>query len=143
MKDGTHTSIEYMASDDTKRTAKLTATDIHMPLGPLGAWKTDDCEWIVNNPDGTTPQVEWIFIRATDGSVRKVRIASQYEDIATAQGGVGVIRSDFVYAYDDGSDEHRERQIFLIDPQGKHYRLIIDDVYRPFPVVPTFTVDHP
>jgi hypothetical protein len=64
MTDGTHTSIEYMASDDTKRTARLTATDIRFPLPWGKVLKTIDCEWIVNNPDGTTPVYTkyWPFV---------------------------------------------------------------------------------
>jgi hypothetical protein len=143
MQDGNHSSIRYKASDDRPRRGSLTETDINVPLPKIGQWSTKDSQWEVSYDNGTTTTVKWMHFRATDGKHRKVRIACEGGQVQTQNGPVHRIVCDFVYANPDGSDEHREHQIYFIDPDDQlPYRVIINDVFRPYPVRPVFHVDH-
>lgn len=143
---GNNVSIEYQAPDGSKRVATMTSTDVNSPIKGLGvAYSTRDAEWLVTNPDGQRVQVQWILFRATDGSTRKMRIASQYgatpadpNDDNSAM--IEHIDSDLVYAYPDGKDEHRVSAVWLVAPDGRKYVVSVRRLYRPFNRPPMFHV---
>lgn len=127
--------IRYIASDNTGRAAQLTDTDYHSAPTPFGkqVWATD-CEWQVWNPDGQLVQVPFIKIRATDGSVRHVRIACE------AKKDDEVVFSDFVWVNPDGSDEIRNKYIQFNHPNGRIFQCEILDAIPRFPNRPVFQI---
>lgn len=139
MRNGDNQWIEYLASDDTPRRARLTETDVYgtglEDIGLPNRLHTKDPNWIVKNPDGSTPEVEWQFFRATDGSIRKVRISCNYNTDNKKR-----IICRFVYANPNGSDEHDDHQIWFKHPKGGVYKVTINDTLPPFPKSPTFHV---
>ena len=138
MINGVNDSIEYLASDDTPRSTRLTEVDVHSVSLPFE--NTDDAEFVVVNPDGSTPQVPFILIRATDGSVRKVKTECHFHHAAVG-GDTDKIICKFVFANEDDSDEHKaDEGITLIAPNGKHFHVEIESVQRPLPKRPRFIV---
>ncbi len=136
--------IKYVASDKTMREAWLQKADVigeNFPV--LGHLKTIDAEWVVHNPDGQEPAVQWIYVLATDHSVRKVRTACTYhsppqsnDPTQSADVNADQITCDFVYANPDGSDEHREDHIYLLGQDRKPFYLRIAPASGPFPTPP-------
>jgi hypothetical protein len=139
----TQSRIEYLANDDTPRTAWLQNADVRQVTSTsLKGMQTVDAQWVVHNRDGTEPVVQWIYIRATDRSTRKVRTACEYHSASEQRSGgetpaadinTNKITCDFIYAYADGSDEHREDHIWFLAPDDKPYLVKIAPASGPFP----------
>jgi hypothetical protein len=111
MPDGDDIWINYIANDDTPRVARLQQDYNHDP------------HWSVINPNGDNPQVETMYIRATDGSVKGIHVTS----------GNGFLELGSTTSYGfrimdpDGSNSNDSPDLWLIDPaDGSHYHVSID-----------------
>ncbi len=128
MNKGTYSSIRYLATPGPQatqaRSASLTVTHVQVTVGFIGV-HTVDPDWVVTNPDGSTPVVEWMEFVATDGSHRKCGISS------SCNGVDPYISSTFKYKNLDGSDEHQVDEIWFIDPDDmKPYHVRLTRVPR-------------